>query len=763
MRRHGGTFFSVLAALLFSAGAWAFGPFTVKDIRFHGLKHIDADTVISHLNIRPGDEVDERIAAQAVRELFQSGLFDNVELREQDGVLHVYLRERPVIVEVEIEGNEEIPSEQLEDALKGVGLATGRVFNRSLLARIQRELEQQYYALGKYSVEVKPEVTPQPGGGVAVKILIEEGEEVLIRDINIVGNQAFDDAVLLREFQLKPYRGEGPRGASKYSRPKLAGDLERLRAFYLDRGYINFTIESTPITITPDKRDVFITIDVTEGERYHLGQIRLAGDLVVPQAELYRLIELEEGEVFSRKRITAATQTITERLGEEGYAFANVAVDPQVDDESRTVDLTLVVDPGKRVYVRRITFSGNTRTQDEVLRRELRQLERGWISTQKVNRSRERLERTGFFDSVQVSTQPVAGHPDLMDLHFKVSERAAGSINASIGYGGQGQGMILAASINHANLFGTGKRVSAEINNSSLNRIYSLSYTDPYHTLDGISRGFRLFSRQTTAGVAYIADYTTDTYGGFVNYGFPLTEYNTARIEFGFDNTYVNTSASTPQAYKDYLDRYGNDFGAVKVTGSWIFDTRNRTIFPDRGSLVRLQTEVALPGAELTFYKASYRHSLYVPLRPKWSLHFQGDLAYGAGYGDTKELPFFENYYGGGVLSVRGFRVNSLGPKDPVTGRSLGGNRRITGTAELIFPSPLAQDDSSFRMSVFSDFGNVYGVGEPLDPRELRVSYGLSAIWLTPVGAFRFSWAWPLIQKPGDDTRVFQFTLGAPF
>ena len=743
--------------------AWAFTPFVVKDIQFHGLEHIDPDTVISHLNIRPGDRVDERMAAQAVRQLFKSGLFDDVELRERDGVLHVYLKERPVIAKVEIEGNEEIPTEQLQDALKGVGLATGRVFNRSLLARIQRELEQQYYTLGKYSVEVKPEVTPTPEGGVVVKIRIREGEEVLIRDINIVGNRAFDDATLLRRFQLKPYRGEGPRGASKYSRPKLAGDLERLRAYYLDRGFINFAIDATPITISPDKRDVFITIDVTEGERYRLGKVILAGDLVVPQAELYRLIDLREGEFFSRKKITAATQAISDRLGEEGYAFANVAVDPQVDEATRTVDLTLVVDPGRRVYARRITFTGNARTQDEVLRRELRQLESGWISTARINRSRERLERTGFFDSVQVSTQPVPDRPDQMDIQFKVSERAAGSINASIGYGGQGQGMILAASVNHTNLFGTGKRISAEINNSSLNRIYSLSYTNPYHTLDGVSRGFRLFSRKTIAGVAYIADYTTDTYGAFVNYGFPLTEYNTARWEFGYDNTRVNTSSSTPQAYKDYLTRYGEEFGAIKTTGSWIFDTRNRTIFPDRGSLVRLSTEVALPGANLTFYKANYRHSLYIPLRPDWTLHFQGDFAYGAGYGKTKELPFFEHYYGGGVLSVRGFRVNSLGPKDPVTGRALGGNRRLTGTAELIFPTPFSEESRSFRMSLFSDFGNVYGVGEKLDLGELRVSYGLSAIWLTPVGAFRFSWAWPLVKQPGDDTRVFQFTLGAPF
>ncbi len=753
----------LLLAVCLAAPAWGFAPFTVKGIRFHGLEHIDPDTVASHLNVRPGDTMDARLAAQAVRELFKSGLFDDVELREAGGILHVYLQERPVIAEVAIEGNEDIPTEQLEEALKGVGLATGRVFNRSLLARIQRELEQQYYALGKYSVKVETRVQPRPGGSVRVEIHIEEGEEVLIRSIEIVGNEAFDDATLLRVFQLKPYRGEGPRGASKYARPKLAGDLERLRAFYLDRGFINFSIDATPITITPDKRDVFITIDVTEGERYHLGQVRLAGELVVPQAELYRIIDLQEGEVFSRKRVTAATQAITDRLGEEGYAFANVAVDPKVDESRRVVDLTLVVQPGRRVYARRITFSGNTRTQDEVLRRELRQLEGGWVSSKRINRSRERLERTGFFDMVQVNTRPVPDHPDQMDIEFKVSERAAGSVNASIGYGGQGQGMILAASINHANLFGTGKRVSAEINNSSLNRIYSLSYTDPYHTLDGISRGFRLFSRQTTAGVAYIADYTTDTYGAFVNYGFPLSEYNTARIEFGYDHTLVKTSASTPQAYRDYLDRYGEAFGAIKTTGSWIFDTRNRTIFPDRGSLVRLSTEVALPGANLTFYKASYRHSLYVPLRPKWTLHFQGDFAYGAGYGKTKELPFFEHYYGGGVLSVRGFRVNSLGPKDPVTRRALGGNRRLTGTAELIFPSPLAQDDSNFRMSAFVDAGNVYGVGERLDLGELRASYGVSAIWLTPVGAFRFSWAWPLIKKPGDDTRVFQFTLGAPF
>lgn len=738
-------------------------PVTISDIRLHGLQRITEATVLNYLPLKPGDPLTQTAAAQALRELFKTGFFSDVELKLDGTVLHVYLVERPSIAEIKISGNKEIETEQLKTALKEIGLAEGRVFNRSLLDKVEQELQRQYFNLGKYGAQITSKVTPQDLNRVAVSIDIAEGDVARIRDITIIGNKAYTDDELLGVFQLGAHDTLAfLSGSSKYSKQKLAGDLESLRSYYMDRGYINFSIDSTQVSITPDKKDVYVTVNITEGNKFTVKDVALSGDLIVPEEELRKLIAITPGETFSRKLVTESSNKINERLGEEGYAFANVNAVPDVDKDTKTVSLTFFIDPNNRVYVRRINFSGNLKTQDVVLRREMRQMEGAWISTSKLNRSRIRLQKTGFFDDVNIETPPVPGKSDQVDVNVSVVERPSGSITASMGYG-QGQGLILAASINQNNFFGTGKRVSAEVNNSDVNRIYSFSFTNPYYTIDGVSRGFRLFSRKTTAAAANIADYTADVYGGSVNYGFPLSEYNFARLELGFDNTYLKLSSATPQQYREYAEANGYSYDAPKITAGWSHDTRNKAFFADTGTYISLSGEVAVPGGSVTYYKASYKHQWYIPLLKNWTLLFDGELAYGDGYGDTPLLPFFENYYAGGGQSVRGFRDNSLGPKDPATGGALGGNRKATGTAELIFPLPFAESGRSFRVSSFVDVGNVFGEGEDLTLGALRAAYGVSAIWLTPVGALRFSWAWPLHSQPGDETSVFQFSIGAPF
>ncbi len=761
MHRH--IILMILLCGCFIGNAWAQLPVTITDIRLHGLQRISEATVFNYLPIKPGETLDSEKAATAIRELYQTGFFSDVQLKVEGHVLNVYLVERPSIAEIKISGNKEIETEQLKTALKQIGLAEGHVFNRSLLEKVEQELQRQYFALGKYGVQITSEVKSLERNRVAVSIKIVEGEVARIREINVIGNKAYSDKTLLDVFQLSPHTTLAFfSGSSKYSKQKLAGDLEMLRSFYLDRGYINFNIDSTQVSITPDKKDVYITINVTEGSQYTVRKVTLSGDLIVSQEELMSLIEIKAEQTFSRKLVSESSNRINERLGVEGYAFANVNAIPEVDKDKKTVSLTFFVDPGKRVYVRRINFFGNSKTQDVVLRRELRQMEGAWISTTKLNRSRIRLQKTGFFDEVNIETPPVPGKPDQVDVNFTVQERPSGNVTASLGYG-QGQGIILAGSINQNNFLGTGKRVSAEINNSEVNRIYSFSFTNPYYTIDGVSRGFRLYSRKTTAAAANIADYTADVLGGSIDYGFPLSEYNFARLGVGFENTDIKLSDSTPQSYRGFIDKYGSNYDSPKITASWSHDTRNKAFFADTGTYINLSTDFAAPGGSATYYKASYRHQWFVELPKQWTLLLEGDLSYGDGYGRTDQLPFFENYYAGGGQSVRGFRDNSLGPKDPATGRALGGNRKVIGKGELILPLPFAESGKSFRVTGFVDVGNVYGSSESLDLGALRASSGVSAIWITPVGALRFSWAWPLRTKPGDETQNFQFSIGVPY
>ncbi|MEK6749984.1 MAG: outer membrane protein assembly factor BamA [Pseudomonadota bacterium] len=758
--------FCLFAAGLACTGtAYAFDPFEVKTIQIEGAQRVTDATVLNYLPIKPGDKIDDTRIVDAIHVLFKTGFFADVRIKRLDiGILLVELVERPSISEVKIVGNKEITTEQLNTALKQTGLAEGRIFNRSILEKVEQELQRQYFNAAKYGVQINSVITPKDLNRVAINIDINEGEVARIKQIEVIGNNTFAKSSLLSQWELSENTAWASiSGSSKYSKQKLQGDLESLRSHYMDRGYINFSIDSTQVSISPDKTEVFITVNVTEGTKYKVSKVAVTGDTKVPEEELRKLISLREGDTFSRKMITESSTRLSERLGVEGYAFANVNAAPDIDKDKETVALTFFVDPGKRVYVRRINFAGNTKTQDEVLRREMRQLEGGWISTTKLNRSRVRLQRTGFFDDINVETPPVAGTNDQVDVNFTVVERASGSVNAQIGYQ-QGQGLVTAASVHQNNFLGTGKQVSAEVNNTSVNRVYSFSTTDPYYTLDGVSRSFRTYYRKTTAGYGNVAPYTANVYGGSMSYGVPLSEYNTARMELTYDDTLLSLEANAPASYWDFVNKYSNHVNTLSASSSWVHDTRNRALFPESGHYVSMSGELSLPLAKLTFYKMTYREQHYWKLLfADWIFHLDGTIAYGGGYGGTTELPFYENYYAGGDQGVRGFAINSLGPKDSATGKPLGGRLKTIGTGEIFLPLPFSEASKQFRMSGFVDMGNVFGAGERLDVGAIRAAYGFGAVWITPIGALKFSWAWPLHVRPGDQEQIFQFSIGAPF
>lgn len=751
--------FSVGAALLLWA-TWVHGfdAFEISDIRLEGLQRIAVGTVFNYLPLRLGDEVTPEKAAAAIRELYKTGFFSDVKLARDGNVLVVIVDERPSIDDIKISGNKDIETDQLKEGLKQIGLAKGEAFDRSLLDKVEQELQRQYFSRGKYAVKVRSDVETLERNRVAINIELDEGDVARITHLNIVGNSAFSDAMLKAELQ-SGVRGMFGLFSSKdqYSRPKLSADLETLKSFYMDRGYVYFNVDSTQVSITPDKRDVFITINVTEGDRYTVKDVRVAGELKVPEEELMPLVKIKPGDTFSRRLITESASDLSERFGRAGYAFSNINPVPDIDREKREVVITFYVTPGKRIYVRRININGNTRTQDEVIRRELRQMEGAWIATDKINRSRVRLQRLGYFDDVNVEMPPVPGVEDQVDVNFSVTERSTGSLQAGVGYS-ESQGILLTASVSHDNFFGTGKRISAEVNNSKVNTIYSFSYTNPYYTLDGVSRGVRAFFRETDSGQRNTADYNADSYGAGVDYGFPLTEFNRASVGWSLEHTKINPTINTPQAYLDFLEANTDEFNALKINTSWSFDSRNKAIFPDEGGYLNFGLESAVPGSGVEFYKVNVQGQWYQGITDQLTLFLRSQVGFGDGIGSTEDLPFFENFYAGGGRSVRGFRSNTLGPKED--GDPLGGAFKVVGNAEVIFPLPFGMDSKTVRLSAFYDIGNIYAKGRDFDVSELRSSTGVSAIWLSPIGPMVFSLARPVREFDEDETETFQFTLG---
>jgi outer membrane protein insertion porin family len=751
---------SVLLTLLLLCGtARAFEAFEVTDIRVEGLERISPGTVFNYLPIKVGDTVTTEDTVNAIKALFKTGFFSDIRMERDGSVLVVYVKERAAISSIKITGNKDLETDKLLEGLKDIGLAEGRVFDRSLLDKVEQELRRQYFSRGKYAVRIQTTITPLERNRVGILIEISEGDVARIKQINIVGNHKFKEKELRKGFTL-----DTPNWLSfitkndQYSKQKLAADLETLRSFYLDRGYLNFNIISTQVSITPDKKDIYITINISEGAQYRISEVTLSGKLVLKPEELFPLVQINPGDVFSRKRVTEAVDRISAKLGDQGYAFANVNTVPDVNESKKEVSLAFIVDPGKRVYVRRVNVKGNIVTRDEVLRREMRQMEAGWFSAEKVDRSRARLQKLGYFKDVNVETPAVPGTTDQVDVNYSVTETSSGSITAGVGYA-QTSGVLFNASVSQDNFLGSGNRVSFAFNNSKVTTIYNLYYTNPYYTIDGVSRGFGLYYKKTDADQANLSSYTTDTYGANVNYGIPINEFDTVRVSPEFQNLKLNETSDSPNNVIDFIQQHGDDYTTVTLNSSWAHDTRNKVLLTDDGGLQSLSLEVAVPGSDLEYYKLGYEQRRYVPLTTNLTLSMHAQLGYGNGYGSYNSLPFFENYFAGGVRSVRGFEDNTLGPTDS-NGNPIGGSVQVVGGTEVLFPAPFIEDSKSFRFGTFLDIGNVYSDLNSFDAGELRYSVGVSALWISPMGPLSVSLAFPLNAKSSDKVQNFQFTVG---
>jgi outer membrane protein insertion porin family len=749
-----------LLVLASAALAQSFRPFVVKDIRVEGLQRTEAGTVFSYLPVKVGETMTEEKAQQALRALFATGFFRDVRLEVENDVLVVLVEERPAIAQVTFVGVKEFDNETLRKIMREVGLSEGRTFDRAVLDNSEQELKRQYLSRGRYAAEVQTTVTPLERNRVGIAITVVENSVAKIRAINIVGAQAYREKDLLDQFVLRtPGWITWYTKHDQYSKQRLAADLETLKSFYQDRGYIDFTVESTQVSITPDKKDIYITINVTEGEKYTVSAVSLDGQMLVPREELEKLVKIKAGDVFSRLRLTETTKAITDRLGNEGYAFANASAVPQIDKEKRTVAFAIVVDPGRRVYVRRISVNGNTKTRDEVVRREMRQLEGAYYDTSKIQLSKTRIDRTQYFKDVNVETAPVADSPDQVDVNFTVEEKPTGAMLLGAGFSSV-EKIVVSGSVTQANVFGSGKFVSAQVNSGKVSRTYALSYLNPYFTVDGVSQGFDVYSRRIDASSLTVGPYRTDTIGGGVRFGYPLSETTGINFSLVAENVKLGIFENSPVAYANFATQFGRKYTYGSGSIGWGRDSRDSAILTTRGHVTRVGGELA--GGDLQYYRLNAGEQWYYPLSRNTTLSLTGDIGYARGLND-KPVPFFKNYYAGGPGSVRGYRAYSLGPQDAV-GNSLGGTRKITGSAEILFPLPGAAMEKSLRIAAFIDGGQVFGATEKVKFGDLRYSAGVGLAWSSPFGPLRLSFGQPLNEKKGIDRRErIQFTFGTAF
>ncbi|MBN8279554.1 MAG: outer membrane protein assembly factor BamA [Gammaproteobacteria bacterium] len=774
----------------------------VKAIRVEGLQRIAEGTVFNYLPVNIGDRIDGNRIREAIRAVYGTGFFRDVEMRWEDGTLVVAVAERPSISDFTITGNKDIKTEDLQEPLARIGLKKGRTFNQSVLDEVEQSLTDQYFSRGKYSATVKAEVKELPDNKVDIAITIKEGDRARIRQINLVGNKSFTDDQLLERFELKtPTWLSFVRQDDRYSREALSGDLEKLRSFYMDRGFADFGIESTQVAISPDKRDIFVTINLQEGERYKISDVRLGGDLVLPESQLNPFVRIKPGQIYSQQLITQSADLIRLRLSEEGYAFATVEPVPDLDRDKKTVAVTLYVEPKNRVYVRRINFNGTSSVNDEVFRREMRQFEGGYLSNSRLERSKIRLQRLPYVEKVEETTNPVPGTPDLVDLDFDITEGLPGQFGGGVGYS-DSQKLILNGSFIHTNFMGSGNRVQADVNTGQYRTVYSFAYTDPYTTINEVSRTISLSYRDITQFTSEASDFSTKTWSGSVEYSYPLTEFQ--RLIFGgtLQSVELLTSSSNSDQSQEWVRNNGNsdtvnpgnglliytsDFNTVEFLAGWVFDSRNRALFADRGARHRLVANTTIPGSEVEYFTLNYNYQQYWPLNRWATMLFNVDLGYGQALGDTTSLPPYKNYFGGGPDTVRGFRENDLGPRDSF-GNPYGGDTLVAGQAELLLPIP-EKWQTKARFSLFYDIGNVFSLGDvqfcdrqsvnsnsgcnPIEydfsAGELKQSAGIAAQWLAPLGLFRFSYAFPLNAEPataeqfGDETERFQFSIGGAF
>ena len=753
----------LLLALLASLPSFAIQPFVIRDIRVEGVQRTEAGTVFTYMPVKVGERIDDEKAAAAIKALYATGFYSDVRLEADGDILIVFVQERPAIASIDIEGAKEFTKENLKDGLKQAGIAESRIYDKSLLDRAEKEIKRQYTSRGFYSAKVTTTVTPLERNRAALRFDIEEGEVTKIADINIIGAKDFTERQLLREMKLTtPGWFTWFTKDDQYSKQQLTADLEALRSYYLNRGYLEFNIESTQVSITPDREKIFITVVINEGPVFRVGDIKFSGDLIVKEAELRELVRVRPGEVFSREKIVETTKGINDRLGNEGYSFANVNPVPDLNRESRIAGFTFFIDPGRRVYVRRVNISGNQKTQDEVIRRELRQLESSWYSLEKIARSKERLQRTGYFSEVNIETPAVPGTSDQVDVNITVTERNTGTFNFGVGYS-EAEKLTIQTSISQANILGTGNMVALQVNSGSVNKVYAFSYLNPYWTADGVSRGFDFFRRDVDTTSLSIASYQTYSTGAGVRFGIPVTEYDTVVLGATAERTRLAVDlVASPQRYLDFVNAFGERTDTLRTNISFSRDTRDSLTWPTRGWLNEIAFEIGVPPGDLTYYRATYQSQYFFTWQrlPWLTVMLNGELGYADGY-RGRPLPFFKNFYAGGVGSVRAFETATLGPRD-TNGDILGGNRRFVTNAEFLFPLP-GYKDKNVRLALFLDAGNVWGPDDKISMGDLRVSTGLAVSWDSPVGPLRFSFGMPLKKQELDKVERFQFQLGKIF
>jgi outer membrane protein insertion porin family len=775
--------------LLNSAGMLAAhaDAFVVSNIKIEGLQRLPDGTLLNYLPIAVGDPIDDNQITYAISELYKTGFFADVKFFRDGDVLVVQVKERPSIADVKFSGNSDIDDDALKEALVNIGVTKGQIYNRSLLDKLTLELEHVYFSQGKYGVKIKTNVTDLDQNRVDIDITISEGEVALIKHINIIGNNVYSEDTLLGEMESGvPSAWALFSSADEYSKPKINGDLEKLRSYYLDRGYIKFNIDSTQVALTPDKKDIYITINVFEGDRYKISSSVLTGELVVNRRTMESQISTQPGMYFSRSLMTSSKKGLEDMMGRIGYAFSEVKITPTIDDEKKEVALNYHVIPGEKVYVRRIDIFGNDSTQDQVYRREIRLMEGSILASDQLERSKIRIQRLPFVETVNVESVPVPGTNNQVDLKVTVEEKLAGSFNIGAGFS-QTQGLLFNVGLTQENLFGTGKRLALNINTDRANTIYSGAYTNPYYTIDGISRTVSVSLRQRDAAQEDINNYQTDSADLNISYGIPLSEFNTLNLGYGASQVSITPSTTNPSIDVTlFLQQQGNQtlFNNLTLNSSFSHDTRNRTVFATAGSQQTIAMNMTVPGSDLEYYKLSYITNTYIGITSATTLLLRSNLAYGDGYGTTGSLPFFERYFAGGIRTVRGFESNSLGPRDPESGYAIGGNMRVTAGADYIFPIPFVEKaPSSVRLSAFYDIGNVYlndyhTYNAPYGTNgfqadQLRSSVGLSFVWISPIGPLVFSYAKALNAVSssgtglpddyGDKLRAFQFSIGSAF
>ena len=753
--------------------------FIISDIRLEGLQRVSAGTVFGAISYSIGDNVSSSELQGIARSIFKTESFDDVQIGRDGNILVVLLKERPSIDSIEFEGNKAIKTEALLEGLQGSGLSEGQIFKKVTLEQIASDLERQYVSQGRYDASVEATVEELTRNRVAIKVDIYEGSVSGLKHINIIGNLAFPDEELLDLLELRiPKFFAFFSKDDQYSREKFQSDIEALESFYLDRGYLDFRIDSTQVSVAPNMEDVYITINLEEGEVYSVSGVEIAGELRdIPESSIRALILGAEDKVFSRRLMTSSEERIEAALGNAGYTFASAKGEPVQDEEDNSVTIKYFVDAGKRAYVRRVNFSGNTVTQDHVLRREMRQMENGWASTAMIEGSKIRLQRLGFFKEVNVETPAVLGMEDQIDVDFTVEEQPSGSISATVGYA-ENRGLILGLGYQESNVFGTGNSINIGVNRSDFQTSLSLSFFDPYFTVDGVSRGYSISYRKSDFEDFNVASFSTDSIGANVSFGYPISEISRINFNIGFENTQIEEGIIPAREISEFLDREGSEFNLITLQASYRMSALNRGLLPTGGRSQSISFDMTIPGSELEFYRINYNGQIFFPLFDPFVLRLRTDLGYGGTYGDTQTFPFYKHFFAGGMGSVRGFDGNSLGPRSTPSPQDrfndpdpIGGNVLIEMSAEILFPLPFVDDQTQMRSVLFFDAGNVFNTNCPqvsvycldIDEGELRYSAGIAFTWITGFAPLSFSLSFPINEKEGDEKESFQFELGKSF